>query len=66
MQVQSKIDDFNNAGIERVYEGGLHPDVCEKHATTSFPSIETLDHKHTQEGIGCSPLSSSSVKTYIA
>ena len=55
MQVQSKIDDSNNAGIERVYDGGLLPDVCDNHATVSVPSIKTLGHKHTQEDMGFSP-----------
>lgn len=47
--MQSKIDAFDNACIERLYDSGLPPCVCDKHATVYFPSIEILDHNHTQE-----------------
>ena len=66
MQVQNKIDDFNNAGIERVYDGGLPLDVCDKHVTVSVPSIETLDHTHTHKRIWAALLRSSYVKTCIS
>ena len=64
MQVQSKTDNFNNAGIECVYDSGLPPDVCDNHVTVSVPSIETLDqntHKRTWAAL----LSSSLVETCI-